>query len=393
EKKVVCAINGCSKLFCSSLAVAVLDHFNWGGQVLASCTVRGASYIRRYCCHLLQHAITLLLGQKAPMQESALCSLIKFASTEGKFPLHDLDWIEHYSFPRKLIQAVVEWLLSQEDDMALLVSRFQDYLDMEDVRHYVLSSVRENVSRVMDRNKGAVMPIYQNNVFTLLSNVNRPSQSLPACCCALCECNDHLSFPSGRHTAFERSWLGFLKYKLPNSMYKKVLVILCDSILPHIPMMLSTTPFVHCVSSFSQSHLPVYLVAAFAKGLSHLALKALPAALLMVLPFIYNLIRLHPACRVLTHRPKACVDPYLMEEEDPTQCHTLLKHCQPDVAKAAMAINKPLSQQEDDISEVLDLSTYEQMEQDLKQSKTVPLEFDPAIKLLEEWGYWACTSL
>ena len=35
----------------------------------------------------------------------------------------------------------------------------------------------------------------------------------------------------------------------------------------------------------------------------------------------------------------------------------------------------------------------QQMEQDLKQSKTVPLEFDPAIKLLEEWGYWACTSL
>jgi hypothetical protein len=29
------------------------------------------------------------------------------------------------------------------------------------------------------------------------------------------------------------------------------------------------------------------------------------------------------------------------------------------VAKAAMAINKPLSQQEDDISEVLELSTYE----------------------------------
>lgn len=38
--------------------------------------------------------------------------------------------------------------------MALLISRFQDCLDMEDVRHYDLSSVRENVSRVMDRNKG-----------------------------------------------------------------------------------------------------------------------------------------------------------------------------------------------------------------------------------------------
>ncbi|KAM9438357.1 nucleolar complex protein 4 homolog isoform 1-T5 [Salvelinus alpinus] len=145
-------------------------------------------------------------------------------------------------------------------------------------------------------------------------------------------------------------------------------------------------------------HLPVYLVAAFAKRLSRLAVTALPAALLMVIPFICNLIRRHPACRVLIHRPsaadEACDDPYLME--DPTQCYalesslwelqTLQKHCQPDVAKAAMAINKPLSQQEDDISEVLELSTYEQMERDLKQSTTVPLEFDHAIKLLQGTG-------
>jgi hypothetical protein len=51
------------------------------------------------------------------------------------------------------------------------------------------------------------------------------------------------------------------------------------------------------------SHLPVYLVAAFAKRLARLALTAPPESLLMVLPFIYNLIRRHPSCRVLVHRP------------------------------------------------------------------------------------------
>ena len=51
------------------------------------------------------------------------------------------------------------------------------------------------------------------------------------------------------------------------------------------------------------SHLPAYLVAAFAKRLSRLALTAPPEALLMVLPFICNLLRRHPACRVLVHRP------------------------------------------------------------------------------------------
>lgn len=38
------------------------------------------------------------------MQESALCCLMKFAAGEGQHPLEDLDWSEHYSFPRELIQ-------------------------------------------------------------------------------------------------------------------------------------------------------------------------------------------------------------------------------------------------------------------------------------------------
>lgn len=38
------------------------------------------------------------------MKESALCCLIKFAAAEGQNPLEDLDWSEHYSFPREMIQ-------------------------------------------------------------------------------------------------------------------------------------------------------------------------------------------------------------------------------------------------------------------------------------------------
>lgn len=56
--------------------------------------------------------------------------------------------------------------------------------------------------------------------------------------------------------------------------------------------------------AFLPSHLPAYLVAAFAKRLSRLALTAPPEALLMVLPFVCNLLRRHPACRVLVHRPQ-----------------------------------------------------------------------------------------
>jgi len=40
---------------------------------------------------------------------------------------------------------------------------------------------------------------------------------------------------------------------------------------------------------------------------------------------------------------------------------TLQKHYHPDVAKAAMLINTPLPEQEDDISEVLELTAFEVM--------------------------------
>lgn len=59
----------------------------------------------------------------------------------------------------------------------------------------------------------------------------------------------------------------------------------------------TSCPFLAC------RHLPAYLVAAFAKRLGRLALTAPPDALLMVTPFICNLLRRHPSCKALVHRP------------------------------------------------------------------------------------------
>lgn len=50
-------------------------------------------------------------------------------------------------------------------------------------------------------------------------------------------------------------------------------------------------------------HIPAYLVAAFAKKLSRLALTAPPGGLTVIIPFIYNLVNRHPNCKALLHRP------------------------------------------------------------------------------------------
>ena len=61
--------------------------------------------------------------------------------------------------------------------------------------------------------------------------------------------------------------------------------------------------FFHLTDLFlSSTHLPAYLVAAFAKRLSRLALTAPPSGAMLVIPFVCNLIKRHPSCQVLIHR-------------------------------------------------------------------------------------------
>ncbi|MEQ2269749.1 Nucleolar complex protein 4 [Xenotaenia resolanae] len=466
EEDVICAVNACCKLFCTLLERKDLFIGKLPGEDASlngghSAEMKYKIFMRHRYNSCVEIMLEHLNHETHEVKESALCCLMKFAEGQGQHPLEDLDWSEHFSFPRELIQAVVHNLLSQSSDNSLLISRFQEFLEMEDVRYYVMSSIRENVATVMEKNKGAVLPVYQSNVFILMSNINMPSQNSELTNFMVKQEAKHEDWKAAKlndhKRAFERMWLGFLKYKLPTSMYKKVLVILHESILPHMskPTLMIDfltaaydvggaisllalnglfvlihqhnldypdfykklynllepsvfhvkyrARFFHLANLFLRSsHLPVYLVAAFAKRLARLALSAPPTALLIVLPFIYNLIRRHPSCRVLIHKPtledELLEDPYVMEEEDPALCHaldsslweikTLQRHYHPDVAKAAMLINTPLSEQEDDISEGLEITAYELMERDLKlsQGKGTPLEFETATHLLKGGG-------
>uniref|UniRef100_A0A8D0BX21 Nucleolar complex associated 4 homolog n=1 Tax=Salvator merianae TaxID=96440 RepID=A0A8D0BX21_SALMN len=388
-----------------------------------------------------------LMGHKSfPVRESALCTLMKLVESEAKHPLAKTEW--KFNFPQDLLKVVVDALLPAEEDSALLISRFQEYLEHDDVRFFVMKLVAENVGSVMQRARKAPLPLYQKNVFALISSITMPSTESEIKNFLVTQANQEewkVSKLKEHKKAFERMWLGFLKHKLPVSLYKKVLVILHDSILPHMhePTLLIDfltvaydvgggisllalnglfililhhnleypdfykklyslldpsifhvkyrARFFRLLDLFlSSSHLPAYLVAAFAKRLARLALTAPPDGLLLAVPFVCNLLRRHPACRVLVHRPdgpaEICKDPYLMEEEDPVQSRalesslweiqTLQKHYHPDVAKAAALINTSLSEVEDDLSEVLELTGYEIFDKDIKkETSDIPLEF------------------
>ena len=59
-------------------------------------------------------------------------------------------------------QGVVGRLLSKAEDNTMLISRFTEYLEMVDVRYYVMSSVRENVGSVMVKSKGVGSSLVQH---------------------------------------------------------------------------------------------------------------------------------------------------------------------------------------------------------------------------------------
>ncbi|GAA5849657.1 hypothetical protein JCM8547_000524 [Rhodosporidiobolus lusitaniae] len=79
----------------------------------------------------------------------------------------------------------------------------------------------------------------------------------------------------------------------------------------------------------SSSHLPATLIASFLKRLSRLALSASPAAIVTVIPFVYNLLKRHPACMVLIHRKTEgddydwSNDPFDASETNPTETGAL----------------------------------------------------------------------
>uniref|UniRef100_A0A8D1NXH0 CCAAT-binding factor domain-containing protein n=1 Tax=Sus scrofa TaxID=9823 RepID=A0A8D1NXH0_PIG len=460
QEEIQEAVHACSRLFGALLARGELFVGQLPSEEMVMAGSQGAT--RKYkvwmrhryhsCCNRLGE---LLAYPSFQVKELALSTLMKLVQLEGAHPLEKPKWEGNYLFPRQLFKLVVEGLLSLEEDHSLLLSQFREYLEHDDIRYHTMQAASDTVARVTD-GRPEVPLTFWNNAFTLLSSVSLPRQEsdLSSFYIKYAGLSDkwkvvHLK---EHRKAFQVMWLGFLKHQLPLRICKKVLVIMHDSILPHLaqPTLMIDfltraydiggaisllalnglfilihkhnleypdfyrklyslldpsvfhvkyrARFFHLADLFlSSSHLPAYLVAAFAKRLARLALTAPPEALLMVLPFICNLLRRHPACRVLVHRPRGPeldADPYDPEEEDPAQSRALesslwelqalQQHYHPEVSKAASVINQALSVPEASIAPLLELTAFEIFERDLKKKgpESVPLEFIPAQGLL-----------
>ncbi|KAF2417424.1 CBF-domain-containing protein [Tothia fuscella] len=159
------------------------------------------------------------------------------------------------------------------------------------------------------------------------------------------------------------------------SFYTKLYSLLDGSIL-HSK---HRSRFFRLLETFMAStHLPAALVASFIKRLARLALHAPPAGIVVVIPWIYNMFKLHSQCTFMIHRlprttpekfsshSQGFADPFIMTEKDPLntnaidssiwEIHTLQDHYHPNVASLARIIGEPFTKERYNLEDFLDHS-------------------------------------
>lgn len=233
------------------------------------------------------------------------------------------------------------------------------------------------------------------------------------------------AFPEDRRL-FSSLWTEFLRCPLPPSIFKKCLVLLADHVMPFMTSPLGLTDmlikaydmggvvsilalngifilvhrynleyphfykklyslltdatifvakyrarFFFLVDLFlTSTHIPAYLVCAFVKRLSRLALVAPPTGIIIILSLIRNLLLKHPNAQILVHCPEGAAssleeDPFNPSEEDPVHCGamesslwevaSLQNHYYSRIAKMAkVLVTQPITGLEQDLSQVLE---------------------------------------
>jgi U3 small nucleolar RNA-associated protein 19 len=153
--------------------------------------------------------------------------------------------------------------------------------------------------------------------------------------------------------------------------------------------------FMRLLNTFlGSSHLPASLVASFIKRLSRLALMAPPAAIVAIVPYIYNILKAHPTCTFMIHRnpnpthtktqDNLGTDPFDMSEKDPQKTNaidsslweleTLQSHYHPNVASLARIISEQFTKQQYNLEDFLDHGYASMLESELtKEPKKAPV--------------------
>lgn len=127
----------------------------------------------------------------------------------------------------------------------------------------------------------------------------------------------------------------------------------------------------------ASTHLPAALIASFIKKLARLSLSAPPSAVVVIVPFIYNLLKKHPSCTFMVHREggvedrerwrkEGLEDCFDEKETDPMKTGAIdsslwevemgMTHWQPNVATLCRIIGEQFTKEKYGLEDFLDHS-------------------------------------
>ncbi len=161
----------------------------------------------------------------------------------------------------------------------------------------------------------------------------------------------------------------------------------------------------------ASTHLPAALVASFIKRLSRLSLHAPPSGIVVVVPWVYNLLKNHPSCTFMIHRKargeredpdpqeeQGYGDPFRMDEPDPMETDALesslweiqmlQSHYHPNVATIAKIISEQFTKQAYNLEDFLDHSYGSMLDAELsKDIKKAPeVEYEIPKRIFTRYG-------
>ena len=144
----------------------------------------------------------------------------------------------------KLLRSVLHVLLSNSSDQSNQIERFQEYLEYADVKQHVIHNMAKLVHSV--EKKGQCTPNFRSNSMRVLEilDFKDPGENKEDIDTLLCKKSTYPYDHQSARKSFSSLWEDFLKLNSNDvDLYKRMLVILHDKVMPQLVRPLMLTDF------------------------------------------------------------------------------------------------------------------------------------------------------
>ncbi|KAI9831421.1 MAG: hypothetical protein M1826_003594 [Phylliscum demangeonii] len=377
-------------------------------------------WLKSKCQAFSDLLLRTLRSATADDQLPALVMLMRLVKAQGGHVASG----DGYSFPRELLKQMMQALMSTEDGQEVreyFVSEFMEKCD--DVRYFALSSLADIEP---EGSSPAAAERHASHALSILSSLPPSSEdSAPSFLVGRpCKARHPVLSATAHKLRAQEAWIQLLRQPLTAAQQHQILALIPHQIAPwfakpellmdfltdaysaggatallalaglfHLmqaknldyphfyPKLYSQldgallhsrhrSRFFRLLDTFlASSHLPAALVASFMKRLARRALFAPPGAVVMIIPWIYNMTKRHPACAFMLHRvgSDAIDDGFDDAQPDPLHTHALEAsslweiqalqcHHHPNVATLAKILGQPFTKQAYQLEDFLDHS-------------------------------------